>query len=123
MSNSKISSPRKMSQLKPNHFFSLLLFIVLFGGVLVEISKAKRRAVSIPDDLDDVVDDEEDEAWREWGRKKTAPDLDPPRDFSDMDPAQIQAEIMRRQPVGPAYGFVKLRLGVSRTKVMCMNEF
>lgn len=100
-------------------FFSLrlLLFVVLCGGVLIEVSEAKKRAVSIPDDLDDVVDDEEDEAWREWGRKKTTRyDLEPPPDFSNMDPAQIQAEIMKRQPVGPAYGFVKLRLGVSRTK-------
>ncbi|KVH97265.1 Mesoderm development candidate 2, partial [Cynara cardunculus var. scolymus] len=77
----------------------------------------KNARIHIPDELDDVVDDEEDEAWKEWGQKKklTEEKFDPPPvDFSEMDLAQMQEEMMKRQH-GPSFGFVKLRLGVRRT--------
>ncbi|XP_020261430.1 uncharacterized protein LOC109837547 isoform X1 [Asparagus officinalis] len=95
--------------------FSMLLFVLLFLG-FIDVSLGKKRAVSIPDDLDDVVDDEEDEAWREWGRKKAKEEegFKPP-DLSKMNPMEIQAEMLKRH-VGPAFGFVKLRLGISRTQ-------
>lgn len=73
----------------------------------------------IPDELDDVFDDEEDEAWKEWGRKSAPPaEFDPPpADFSGMDTSEIQAEMLKRH-TGPAFGFVKLRLGVRPSPVI-----
>ncbi|BBN70284.1 hypothetical protein Prudu_1456S000200 [Prunus dulcis] len=77
---------------------------------------ARKRRVHITDDLDDVVDDEEDDTWKEWGKKSTpSSDFDPPPDLSKMDMSEIQAEMMKRH-TGPAFGFVKLRLGVKRTR-------
>ncbi|MBA0605184.1 hypothetical protein Godav_017784 [Gossypium davidsonii] len=77
-----------------------------------------KRKIHITDDLDDVVDDEEDEAWKEWGKKKTSQEFDPPpSDFDKMELSQIQEEIMKRH-TGPAFGFVKLRLGIPRDKNM-----
>lgn len=66
--------------------------------------------IHITDDLDDVVDDEEDEAWKEWGSKKSPePEFDPPPVYlSDMDFTKIQTEMMKHQ-TGPAFGLVKLR--------------
>ncbi|XP_024988837.1 LRP chaperone MESD-like [Cynara cardunculus var. scolymus] len=93
----------------------VLLILIVYGnsGVL----GGKNARIHIPDELDDVVDDEEDEAWKEWGQKKklTEEKFDPPPvDFSEMDLAQMQEEMMKRQH-GPSFGFVKLRLGVRRT--------
>lgn len=52
------------------------------------------------------------EDWKEWGAKKSPePEFDPPQiDFSETDFTKIQAEMMKHQ-TGPAFGFVKLRLG------------
>ncbi|KAA8516066.1 hypothetical protein F0562_019245 [Nyssa sinensis] len=102
---------------------SSLLFLFLLAIILAQHSKTVRfaeggkRRIHITDDLDDVVDDEEDEVWKEWGKKSTPskPEFDPPPlDFSNMELSEIQAEMMKRQS-GPAYGFVKLQLGVRRT--------
>ncbi|KAL4586085.1 hypothetical protein LXL04_010716 [Taraxacum kok-saghyz] len=92
----------------------VLLILIVFGncGVL--------GGIHIPDELDDVVDNEEDEAWKEWGQKKkvTEETFDPPpEDFSEMDLTKMQDEMMKRQ-IGPSFGFVKLRLGVQRTPDM-----
>lgn len=96
-----------------------LLLLVSYNPQYVHFAEGAKRRVHIPDDLDDVIDDEEDDAWRQWG-KKSAPssdfDLPPPEDFSNMDISRIQAEMAKRQS-GPAVGFVKLRLGVPRTPV------
>ncbi|KAL6901844.1 hypothetical protein ACP4OV_004720 [Aristida adscensionis] len=73
------------------------------------------KRVSIPDDLRDVVDDEEDEEWRHWGAGRPAVDDGPPPDLSRMDPAAVQAELLRRH-TGPSFGFVKLRPGVQRSQ-------
>ncbi|MQL77472.1 hypothetical protein Taro_009890 [Colocasia esculenta] len=92
-----------------------LLLCVLFLS-LFQLSEGNRR-VSIPDELDDVVDDEEDEAWKEWGRKKL-PDVNfdpPPSDFSNVDLSEIQEEMMKRH-TGPSFGFVKLQPGVRRSR-------
>ncbi|KAM0938904.1 putative LRP chaperone MESD [Dioscorea sansibarensis] len=96
-------------------FLSLLLLLLLVF-VSIEISEAKKR-VSIPDELDDVVDDEEDEDWKQWGLPKTTQDEapKPPVDFSKMSLEEMQAEITRSQ-TGPFFGFVKLRPGVSRSR-------
>ncbi|XP_062090359.1 uncharacterized protein LOC133796729 [Humulus lupulus] len=89
-------------------------FIFSKNGAFVRFAAGK---IHITDDLDDVVDDEEDESWKEWG-KKSPPSSDDdlkPSDFSKMDMPKIQAEMMKRQS-GPVFGFVKLRLGVKRTR-------
>ncbi|KAI3764430.1 hypothetical protein L2E82_14438 [Cichorium intybus] len=96
----------------------ILLILIVFGNSGVLGGKSAR--IYIPDELDDVVDEEEDEAWKEWGRKKkvTEESFDPPpEDFSEMDLAKMQDEMMKRQ-YGPSFGFVKLRLGVRRTPDM-----
>ncbi|KAH0751726.1 hypothetical protein AABB24_017030 [Solanum stoloniferum] len=96
---------------------SLLLLIDTEIGNFYRFVDGAQRTIQVSDDLDDVVDDEEDEAWREWGRKKsTSSDFDPPPpDFGTMSPSEIQAEMMKRQ-LGPVFGFVKLRLGTRRTQ-------
>ncbi|XP_031129324.1 uncharacterized protein LOC116031034 [Ipomoea triloba] len=101
---------------------AIICFLLLTAtgtGRNCRLAEGAQRRIHISDDLDDVVDDEEDEAWREWGKKKTTrPEFDPPpKDFSDMDPSQMQAEMMKRQ-FGPVFGFAKLRLGTRRTPEM-----
>ncbi|XP_027352767.1 uncharacterized protein LOC113863399 [Abrus precatorius] len=91
--------------------FKALLFLLLLCANSY-FALAGKRKVHITDDLDDVYDDEEDDAWKDWGKKPT-PSF-PPSDFSKMDPSQIQDEMMKHH-TGPAIGFVKLRLGVPRT--------
>uniref|UniRef100_A0A0E0K8T0 Mesoderm development candidate 2 n=1 Tax=Oryza punctata TaxID=4537 RepID=A0A0E0K8T0_ORYPU len=97
--------------------------LVLVAGVLlcaaVETAVAAKR-VSIPDDLRDVVDDEEDDDWRHWGAAAPPRDDGPPPDLSRMDPAALQAELLRRH-AGPSFGFVKLRLGVRRSQEEVMG--
>lgn len=119
-------STRKM---KINRIISQLSLIFLLiianetGKKTYRFAEGAKRRIQITDDLDDVVDDEEDESWKEWGKKKksgsksTSPEFDPPpEDFSKMDPSQMQAEMLKRQ-FGPVFGFVKLRLGSRRTPV------
>ncbi|KVH87457.1 hypothetical protein Ccrd_025306 [Cynara cardunculus var. scolymus] len=45
--------------------FCEALILIVYGnsGVL----GGQNARIYIPDELDDVVDDEEDEAWKEWG--------------------------------------------------------
>ena len=74
---------------------------------------AKRQP--IPDDLRDVVDEEEDAEWRNWGASHSRGD-GPPPDLSRMDPPALQAELLRGQ-TGPSFGFVKLRPGTPRCRV------
>ncbi|GAV81739.1 Mesd domain-containing protein [Cephalotus follicularis] len=100
----------------------LLLIVALIfskNGEFVRTAAAGKRRIEIPDDLDDVIDDEEDDAWKEWGKKST-PSLGfdpPPSDLANMDVSHIQAEMMKRHS-GPVFGFVKLILGVPRTPDM-----
>ncbi|OAY49145.1 uncharacterized protein LOC110615331 [Manihot esculenta] len=100
--------------------FLILPFILSLNGQFFRFAEGGKRRIHITDDLDDVIDDEEDEAWKQWGKKAT-PDSDefdpPPSDFSNMDMSQIQ-ELMMKQHLGPVFGFVKLRLGVRRTPDM-----
>ncbi|KAK3150481.1 hypothetical protein QOZ80_3AG0233720 [Eleusine coracana subsp. coracana] len=89
-----------------------LAAVVLLCAVAGVVLGAKR--VSITDDLRDVVDDEEDDDWRHWGAAARPRD-DPPPDLSRMDPAAVQAELLRAH-TGPSFGFVKLRPGVRRSQ-------
>ncbi|XP_074279851.1 uncharacterized protein LOC141605110 [Silene latifolia] len=96
--------------------FLLLTLLLLIHQTTVQFSNAGK--IHITDDLDDVVDDEEDDDWINWGKKKPSPSPQPefnPSDLDSMDPAQIQAEMSKFQ-TGPGFGFVKLRLGVQRTQ-------
>ncbi|XP_020197863.1 uncharacterized protein [Aegilops tauschii subsp. strangulata] len=88
-----------------------VLLLLLCGAAM----GAKRAA--IPDDLRDVVDDEEDDDWRHWGAGSGTRDVPnrPPPDLSRMDPAALRAEILRGHG-GPSLGFVKLRPGVRRSR-------
>ncbi|KAK3028772.1 hypothetical protein RJ639_037993 [Escallonia herrerae] len=97
--------------------FLFLLIAARNGGIF---RSAEGGKIHITDDL---ADDEEDEAWKEWAKKsaKSTPEFDPPpTDFSAMDLPEIQAEMMKRQ-LGPAFGFVKLRLGARRTPVVVLG--
>lgn len=98
-----------------------LIFLFLIAtetGKFYRFTEGAQRRIHITDDLDDVVDDEEDEAWKEWGKKiSTKPEFDPPPDdFSNMDISKMQSEMLKRQS-GPVFGFAKLRLGPRRTPV------
>ncbi|XP_043710344.1 uncharacterized protein LOC122659278 [Telopea speciosissima] len=96
-----------------------LLFVAKDGGI-VRVAKGGKRRVSIPDELEDAIDDEEDDATRKWAQKPSPSqdsEFDPPPDFSKMDPSQILAEMMKQQS-SPSFGFVKLRLGVRRSPDM-----
>ncbi|KAJ4951133.1 hypothetical protein NE237_027965 [Protea cynaroides] len=102
-----------------------LLLVLIFSakdGGIVRVAEGGKRRVHIPDELEDVIDDEEDEAWKLWGKKSTPSqdlkfDPPPPMDFTKMDQSQIQAEMMKRHS-GPSFGFVKLRLGTPRSPDM-----
>ncbi|PWA82626.1 hypothetical protein CTI12_AA176540 [Artemisia annua] len=57
-----------------------------------------KKRVHIPDDLHGVKDNEEDEAWIEWGQKKrmTIEEFDPPpENFSDLNFTQMQEEVTK----------------------------
>ncbi|XP_018835166.1 uncharacterized protein LOC109002047 [Juglans regia] len=107
-----------------NHEIILLVllivpFIISRNTEFVRVTDAAKRTVHIPDELDDVVDDEEDDAWKQWGKKSTPTQESGirPSDLSEMSVTEIQAEMMKRQS-GPTMGFVKLRLGVRRSRDM-----
>ncbi|KAK9749420.1 hypothetical protein RND81_02G124400 [Saponaria officinalis] len=95
-------------------YLTLLLLLLFFFFTLQFTNAAK---IHIPDDLDDVVDDEEDDDWKNWGKKTPTPLPEPdfdPSDLDHLDPAQIQARFSKFQ-TGPVFGFVKLRLGLQRS--------
>ncbi|CAN6302296.1 unnamed protein product [Urochloa humidicola] len=92
---------------------ALAAAFLLFAAAGVALG-AKR--VAIPDDLRDVVDDEEDDEWRSWGASHSRGRGDgPPPDLSRMDQDALQAELLRGQ-TGPSFGFVKLRPGTPRSR-------
>ncbi|WVZ55476.1 hypothetical protein U9M48_006130 [Paspalum notatum var. saurae] len=93
-----------------------LAAVVLLCAAAGAALGAKRTR--IPDDLRDVIDDEEDDDWRHWGAPSSrGPGRGdgPPPDLSRMDPAALQDELIRGQ-TGPSFGFVKLRPGARRSR-------
>ncbi|KAF8379542.1 hypothetical protein HHK36_028981 [Tetracentron sinense] len=102
-----------------NCFLVLLILVVARNGGLVRVAEGGKGRVHIPDELEDVIDDEEDDAWKEWGKKSSpSKDFSPPtKDFSRMEMSEIQAEMMKHN-FGPSFGFVKLQLGVLRSAEM-----
>ncbi|GMP43519.1 hypothetical protein CsSME_00012848 [Camellia sinensis var. sinensis] len=100
--------------------FLFLIFFILIAehNEISRFAEGGKRRIHITDDLDDVVDDEEDEAWKQWGKKSPPPRAEfdpPPMDFSNMDLPEMQNEMLKRQ-LGPVFGFVKLRLDVETTR-------
>lgn len=91
-----------------------LLSLLLLISLNSHFTLAGKRKVHITDELDDVFDDEEDDDWKEWG-KKPSPSF-APADLTKMDESKIKEEMMKRH-TGPVIGFVKLRFGVRRTPV------
>ncbi|MED6168077.1 hypothetical protein PIB30_008735 [Stylosanthes scabra] len=91
----------------------LLLLLLLLQNY--QLAHAGKRKVHITDDLDDVYDDEEDDSWKQWGKKRE-PSF-PPADLSKMEPSQIKEEMIKHH-TGPVIGFVKLRFGIRRTPDM-----
>jgi hypothetical protein len=101
------------------NFTTLFLFLLLLISLNSHFALAGKRKVHITDDLDDVFDDEEDDDWKEWG-KKPSPSF-APSDFTKLDASKIQEEMMKRHS-GPVIGFVKLRFGVRRTPVTTFSS-
>ncbi|XP_047318047.1 uncharacterized protein LOC124921428 [Impatiens glandulifera] len=100
------------------YYFYIAIVIIL--AINVRFTEGGKRRIHVTDDLNDVIDNEEDEAWREWG-KKSSPSMakfdPPPTDFENMDLHEIQEQMLKRQ-LGPVFGFVKLRFGIRRTRDM-----
>lgn len=93
-----------------------LLTVLVVQGFNVAVAAPR---VHIPDELDDVVDNEEDDEWKEWGKPKQEslpfdPPPEPPQDPKELENYQLE---MMKRATGPSMGFVKLRLGVQRSAV------
>ncbi|KAF6137263.1 hypothetical protein GIB67_036300 [Kingdonia uniflora] len=100
------------------HLLLLLTLISLQHGV--RFTEGGKKKVHITDELDDVIDNEEDDDWKQWGKNSKPPedDFDPSSlDLSNMDPLQVQFEMMKHHQ-GPSFGFAKLRFGVRRSPDM-----
>ncbi|KAL2892191.1 Adenine phosphoribosyltransferase [Bienertia sinuspersici] len=115
---SQISGKNTMTNQIKN---SLSIFPFLFITILLTTTQFPRFSsaakIHISDDLDDVIDDEEDDDWKNWGKKKATPSPEfefHPSDLEKMEPSDIQAKMMKHH-TGPLFGFVKLILGVQRT--------
>ncbi|KAF6165370.1 hypothetical protein GIB67_018814 [Kingdonia uniflora] len=72
-----------------------------------------KKKVHITDELDDVIDNEEDDNWKQW-EKNSKPSEDDFDDLSNMDPLQVQSEMMKHHQ-GSSFGFAKLQFGVRRS--------
>ncbi|CAN4109007.1 unnamed protein product [Withania somnifera] len=92
----------------------LLFFIATVTLRFHRFADGLQRRIHVSDDLNDVVDNEEDEEWKQWGRTKTAKLVN---DLEETRPSDSQSEMMKRI-LGPLFGFVKLRLGTRRTPDM-----
>ncbi|KAK9110146.1 hypothetical protein Sjap_018206 [Stephania japonica] len=121
MSRSKAAITLSSTSLLSLLFLLLNLIIILSPNMAIGSSN---RRVHVPDDLDDVIDDEEDESWKQWGMKSKPSDDSsfdpPPLDLYESDPSAFEAEMLKRHS-GPAIGFVKLRPGVRRSSDMVVE--
>lgn len=93
--------------------------LVLLSAVLLGAWAAARAGASltrprlkVPTDLSDVEDDEEDDAWREWGQPKVPKDV-----YKDgrVDFGAVQKMAAYRMK-GPAWGFIRLQYDRHRTR-------
>eukprot|EP00270_Netrium_digitus_P009452 TRINITY_DN286_c0_g1_i6.p1 TRINITY_DN286_c0_g1~~TRINITY_DN286_c0_g1_i6.p1 ORF type:complete len:295 (-),score=62.89 TRINITY_DN286_c0_g1_i6:191-1075(-) len=96
---------RKVSTLR-----LIMLLSTVFG-----VSSVLSKKYKVPDKLDDVVDDEEDGEWKQWGQRKF-PEVpksvrkDGKMDLSVLD--EYDSAVFK----GPAFAFCKLRYDPERTK-------
>ncbi|KAF6137266.1 hypothetical protein GIB67_036303 [Kingdonia uniflora] len=99
------------------HLLLLLTLISLQHSV--KFTEGGKKKVHITNELDDVMDNEEDDDWKQWGKNSKSPeyDFDPSSlDLSNMNPLQVQSEMMKHHQ-GPSFRFAKLRFGVRRSPV------
>ena len=89
--------------------FSLALLLLCSLWAAPAVSKK----IVIGNDLDDVVDSEEDDAWKEWGKTKPAEEAPTDEDLDTPDASEI-AKVLQG---GPPIGFIKLRYNPDRTMV------
>eukprot|EP00897_Mesotaenium_endlicherianum_P000323 jgi/Mesen1/10291/ME000079S09706 len=87
-----------------------LVLSLLYAIPLVSGGLTKPR-LHIPNDLDDVIDDEEDENWQAWGKDKQAPSLE--RKGGGLDSSKVNTASRAK---GSAFGFVKLQHDPLRPK-------
>lgn len=119
-----LAKPRKPM----TKYITILLFLILpflLSQNLKPVRHAeaagpRKRRIQVTNDLDDIVDSEEDDGWKEWGKKSTSSgdesDLRP-SDLWKMSDADIQAEMMNPHS-GSSIGLVKLRFRSPPTEVM-----
>eukprot|EP00899_Mesostigma_viride_P023793 jgi/Mesvir1/4599/Mv15826-RA.1 len=90
---------------------SAIICMLCIAGVFLQPAFALKKKVHIPNDLSDVIDDEEDDEWKNWGKKKgkpkkaEAPPADEPFDPNNFDVSSI----MNKRDKGPWMGFAKLK--------------
>eukprot|EP00271_Cylindrocystis_brebissonii_P015857 TRINITY_DN38903_c0_g1_i1.p1 TRINITY_DN38903_c0_g1~~TRINITY_DN38903_c0_g1_i1.p1 ORF type:complete len:242 (+),score=37.44 TRINITY_DN38903_c0_g1_i1:212-937(+) len=112
VSNSQLCDLRLLRRLTLG--FGLLSFL-LFSSLLIECSAQKPR-VRIPNNLDDVVDSEEDEDWKEWGK---VPEPKLPKgayhEGSKTMNMGLMQEFTAAKMKSEVYGWIKLRPDDKRT--------
>ena len=117
-----LGAPRAQANRLLTHMARMAWRVALAAAVLLCAAAGAAlgaKRARIPDDLRDVIDEEEDDEWRHYGAPSSrGPGRGdgPPPDLSRMDPAALQAELLRGQ-TGPSFGFVKLRPGTARSQV------
>uniref|UniRef100_A0A7S0N8F7 Mesoderm development candidate 2 n=1 Tax=Pyramimonas obovata TaxID=1411642 RepID=A0A7S0N8F7_9CHLO len=94
-----------------------MLALVLLISLTAEPVSGLKKRISIPDDLSDVVDDEEDEEWQDWGRrKKKEPEVEQEAPFEIGNGPIDVKKLMNQQAKGPQLTFARLRPDPTRTK-------
>eukprot|EP00854_Cymbomonas_tetramitiformis_P010418 gene10418-12321_t len=93
------------------HCGLIFLTCLVFSTVVPSLALPPGKKVRVPKDLRDVVDNEEDEAWKEFGRDAgtfdpTKPDPDP-IDWSQ--PTVDVAKLLKKQQRGPQLAFARLK--------------
>jgi len=111
-----MSSQAGWGSLRAASGVSALLALVCLIALAAEPAVGQRRGPKIPDDLHDVVDDEEDDDWKSWGRTKrdNPPDKEPPFEIGN-GPIDM-SKVMNQQKAGPQLTFARLRPDPTRTK-------
>jgi hypothetical protein len=93
---STMSAPEIQAEMMKWH--SGPAFVISPIPQFVRVAEASNQRFHITDNLDDIVDDEEDDAWKQWG-KKSMPSSElnlRPSGLSAMFAPEIQAEMMKR---------------------------
>ena len=98
-----------------SRWLSICRVLVCILLLQCSLCAAQKPKIHLPNNLDDIVDNEEDEDWKQWGKPKEIPI---PFDLSsgkmNLDAMQMYTQAKLK---GPATGFVKLRPDPERTMV------